>query len=164
TPRHSTDELVLVPPRRSHMRRAFGVCRVPGDLSIVGAPAPGAKGVVLARYTPVVRGRAGARRSRGSLRTPLLSQRRAARSVGARRWTPGGARSRAARLPPAAGWLTRAVTAQPWPLLSRVMPAMARTLRRVPVLLWAWPATGVLRRRRRMVPSIAARGREATHS
>src|SRR5690554_2923897 len=146
------------------MRRAFGVCRVPGDLSIVGAPAPGAKGVALARYTPVVRGRAGARRSRGSLRTPLLSQRRSATSVGPRRWTSVRTRSRASRLPPAAGWLTMAVTAQLWPLLSRVMPAVARALRRVAVLMGAWPATGVLRWRRRLGPPVAARGWGATNS
>src|SRR5690606_30598290 len=146
----SADELVLVPPRRCHARRVSGNRRALGNRSLVGAPAPGAKGVAQVRYTPVVRGRAGARRSRGSLRTPLLSQRRSATSVGPRRWTSVRTRSRASRLPPAAGWLTMAVTAQLWPLLSRVMPAMARTLRRVPVLMWAWPATGVLRRRRRM--------------
>src|SRR5690606_28278128 len=73
---------------------------------------------------------------------PAPAQRRSATSVGPRRWTSVRTRSRASRLPPAAGWLTMAVTAQLWPLLSRVMPAMARTLRRVPVLIWAWPATG----------------------
>src|SRR5690606_22988565 len=108
----------------------------------VGAPAPGAN----VGWAGSHRGRCSytqagifLHRNRDSPRTvgaPAPAQRRSATSVGPRRWTSVRTRSRASRLPPAAGWLTMAVTAQLWPLLSRVMPAMARTLRRVPVLMW----------------------------
>ncbi|MNP18427.1 hypothetical protein D3C76_1109110 [compost metagenome] len=57
-----------------------------------------------------------------------------------------------------------ATTTQLLPLASRLKPARARTVFRVPVLTWASPAIGVRRRRLRMVPSIATIGSEETYS
>ncbi|MNN91558.1 hypothetical protein D3C81_2096870 [compost metagenome] len=60
--------------------------------------------------------------------------------------------------------LRMATTAQVLPLLSRLKPAMARTVFSVPVLIWASPSSAVRRRRLRMVPSIATSGIEAMNS
>ena len=57
-----------------------------------------------------------------------------------------------------------ATTTQFCPLAVRVKPAMARTLFRVPVLMWAWPSMPVRLRRLRMVPSIPTSGIEAMNS
>ncbi|MNN36814.1 hypothetical protein D3C81_1507230 [compost metagenome] len=57
-----------------------------------------------------------------------------------------------------------AATAQVLPLLSRLKPAMARTVFRVPVLMWPSPAMAVRLRRLRMVPSMPTNGIELMNS
>ncbi|MNN41800.1 hypothetical protein D3C81_1559400 [compost metagenome] len=57
-----------------------------------------------------------------------------------------------------------ATTAQVLPLTSRLKPAIARTVFRVPVLTWASPRMAVVFRRLRMVPSVPAIGIELMYS
>ncbi|MNF86517.1 hypothetical protein D3C84_689560 [compost metagenome] len=62
------------------------------------------------------------------------------------------------------GSLRMATTAQVLPLMSRLKPAMARTVLSVPVLMCASPAMAVRFRRLRMVPSMPVSGIELMNS